>query len=87
MHKFTVVEIDAHMALFKTRFEKNQVTGLHLPCINSVAAFSLQCCGARNVFVQFLPVGEVNKTGAVDAIFRESAVFVGNPAPAVVLLV
>ncbi len=87
MHKFTVVEIDTHMALFKSRFEKNQVAGLHLSCINSVTAFSLQCRGTWHVFVKFLPVGEVNKTGTVDAIFREPAVFVRNPAPAVVLLV
>ncbi len=87
MHKFTVVEIDTHMAFFKARFEKNQVAGLHLSCINSVAAFSLQCRGARHVFVEFWPVGEVNKTGAVDAIFGEPAIFVRNTAPAVVLLV
>ena len=41
MHKFTVVEIDTHMAFFETRFEKNQVAGLHLPSINSVATSCL----------------------------------------------
>ena len=67
MHKITFAQINANVALFSGKHEKNKIPGLEVPFRYWSACFYLPGRTARQLDIEKILVRDHDKTGAIHA--------------------
>ena len=81
MDKPSPAHVDTHMTLAPTGLEKYQITGAQFVLGNIMAHGRQADGGTRHPLTEDIPVGDVNKTGAVDAPLAQSPVYIRRSPP------
>ena len=73
MNKGAVSQIDADMPRFESGFEKHQISRRQFLQGDWLAEACLMGCSAGNGYAQLLVEGEVDESGAINAILAQAA--------------